>query len=205
MTAKELKKADKRDQILKAASDCFARFGYEKTTLDDIGKVVGLNKASLYYYYKNKETMFCDVLYIETDFYIKELQKKLVLANSISDKILMYLGERLNYFRLAMNLHNLTLDTVKKVEPVFQEFYNKILIKEEDFLTKYFEEGIESGEFVEIDPRKMANTMLMVATSIRYRALHISFVNMAGEADYQQILEEIRFASNLIIKGIKAR
>ena len=52
----------KKQEILKAASECFARFGYEKTTLDDIGKMVGLNKASLYYYYKNKEDIFAEVV-----------------------------------------------------------------------------------------------------------------------------------------------
>ena len=42
---------DKREQILKAAAECLSQYGYEKTTLSDIGKLVGLNKASLYYYY----------------------------------------------------------------------------------------------------------------------------------------------------------
>jgi hypothetical protein len=32
-----------------------ARFGYEKAALDDTGEIVGLNKASLYYYNKSKE------------------------------------------------------------------------------------------------------------------------------------------------------
>jgi AcrR family transcriptional regulator len=58
---------EKKKEILKAASDCFARYGYEKTTLDDIGKMVGLNKASLYYYYKNKEAIFSEVVFEETE------------------------------------------------------------------------------------------------------------------------------------------
>ena len=32
---------DKKAEIQKAASECFARYGYEKTTLDDIGRLVG--------------------------------------------------------------------------------------------------------------------------------------------------------------------
>ncbi|MFX0062900.1 MAG: TetR/AcrR family transcriptional regulator [Candidatus Hermodarchaeota archaeon] len=34
-----------------AASDCFAKYGYRKTTLEDISKIVGVRKASLYYYW----------------------------------------------------------------------------------------------------------------------------------------------------------
>lgn len=195
-------KEERGEKILKAASDCFARYGYEKTTLEEIGKVVGLNKASLYYYYKNKESIFCDVLFRETDQYMLELHKKLYLSKTIKEKILMYLGERLNYYRLVVNLHNLSVDTVKKVEPVFTEVYNKILMKESTFLTSYILEGIENGEFEKTDAKKVADALLMVATSIRYRALHISYVNMASEADYHQILEEIKYVSALMLKGI---
>ena len=41
-------KKDKRQMILEAAGECFDRFGYNKTTLKDIGERVGLNKASIY-------------------------------------------------------------------------------------------------------------------------------------------------------------
>ena len=60
-----MKSDEKRKKIIQAAGDCFARFGYEKTTMDDIGKKVGLNKASLYYYYKDKESIYTEVVYVE--------------------------------------------------------------------------------------------------------------------------------------------
>ena len=198
-------KEEKGEKILRAASDCFARYGYEKTTLEEIGKAVGLNKASLYYYYKNKESIFCDVLYRETDQYMQELHKKLNLSGTVKEKIMLYLGERLNYYRLVVNLHNLSVDTVKKVEPVFMEVYTKVLVKESTFLTAYITEGINNGEFEQVDAKKVADSLLLVATSIRYRALHISYVNMAMEANFHEILEEIRFVSALMINGISSK
>jgi AcrR family transcriptional regulator len=41
-----MSKEDKKLKVLKAESDCFGGYGYERTTSDDIGKLVGLNKAS---------------------------------------------------------------------------------------------------------------------------------------------------------------
>ncbi len=198
--SKEIRKA----KVLKGATDCFARYGYEKTTLEDIGKSVGLNKASLYYYYKNKEDIFCDVLFQEADIYMHELQGKIKSAKSSEAKILSYLSERLNYYRMMMNLHNLSLDTVRKVEPIFTEIYDKILKRESIYLASLIKDGIEGGEFVKVDVNRVADALLNVATSIRYRELHISFVKMAGEADYDRILEDIKFVSKLMLKGLKA-
>ena len=63
----EERKQDKKESILKAANICFSKYGYEKTTMDDIGKLAGLNKASLYYYYKNKESIYCEVVFLEAE------------------------------------------------------------------------------------------------------------------------------------------
>ena len=75
-----MSKEDKKLQVLKAASDCFGCYGQEKNTLDNIGKLVGLNKASLYYYFKNKESIFCDVIFRQVDIYLEQLQKKVKTA-----------------------------------------------------------------------------------------------------------------------------
>ena len=197
-------KAERKARVLKAASECFGKYGYEKTTLDDIGKAVGLNKASLYYYYKNKEDIFCDVLYQEAEIYMAELQKKIKGSRSAEAKVLSYLGERLNYYRTVVNLHNLSMDTVRKVEPLFTEIYDKILAKESVFLASLIKEGVEAGEFIKSDANRIADVMLNVATSIRYRQLHVSYVTMAGEADYNKISDEIRYVTKLILKGMKA-
>ncbi|CAN5364586.1 hypothetical protein BH11BAC2_BH11BAC2_10040 [soil metagenome] len=197
-------KEDRKLKILNAASECFARYGFEKTTLDDIGKIVGLNKASLYYYYVNKENIFCDVIFREADIYIEEIQKKVRSARSAEAKILSYLGERLNYYRLVVNLHNLSMDTIRKVEPVFSEIYDKILAKEAAFLSQLIKEGVDDGEFTKTDSQKLAEILLTVATSIRYREVHISYVRMAGEADYVKITDEVKLIAKMILKGIKA-
>ncbi|MBL0095706.1 MAG: helix-turn-helix transcriptional regulator [Bacteroidetes bacterium] len=41
-----VKRLEKKKLILNAAMDCFSQMGYDKTTLDEIGGKVNLNKAS---------------------------------------------------------------------------------------------------------------------------------------------------------------
>ena len=72
----------RRNNILEAARQCLARFGFDKMTLDDVGKIVGLNKASLYYYYSSKEALIIDVLTTEAVEYIESLREKVESVSS---------------------------------------------------------------------------------------------------------------------------
>lgn len=196
-------KAQRKEMILRAATDCFAKYGYGKTTLDDVGAIVGLNKASLYYYYKSKESLFCDVIFRETDMFLNELHSKISQASTTEEKILKYLDERINYYKKVVNLHNLALDTVRKVEPVFFDVYEKVLVKETDYLEGLIESGIKNKEFKETDSKLIAQSIIEVSTSVRYRQVHISSVKMAGEADFLCISNKIHVVAKLILAGIK--
>lgn len=196
-------KAQRKEMILRAATDCFAKYGYGKTTLDDVGAMVGLNKASLYYYYKSKESLFCDVIFRETDMFLDELHSKISHAPSTEEMILKYLDERINYYKKVVNLHNLALDTVRKVEPVFFDVYEKVLVKEAEYLEGLIESGIKNKEFKEIDAKLIAQSIIEVSTGVRYRQVHISSVKMAGEADFSSISKKISAVVKLILAGIK--
>lgn len=198
-----MKKEEKKQKVLKAAADCFARYGYDKTTLEDIGKAVGLNKASLYYYYKNKENIFCDVILQEAELFMQELQKKVKAARTYESRILNYMTERLNYYKNIVNLHNLSLDTIRKVEPIFNDVYDMVLQKETAFVAAMLREGQESGEFQKADVQRIAHILLEIAIAIRYKSIHTSNARMDADADYAGILEDTRMASKLILKGLK--
>jgi len=47
-----------REEILNGARELFERFGFKKTTMEDIARQVGKSKSALYYYYKTKEEIF---------------------------------------------------------------------------------------------------------------------------------------------------
>ncbi len=47
----------KRDQVLKAAAQCFNEKGFSGTSLKDVANILGLTDAALYYYVRNKEEL----------------------------------------------------------------------------------------------------------------------------------------------------
>src|SRR5215813_13828832 len=46
-----------RRQMLAAAIDCFARHGYQGTSIDRIAREVGVTKGALYYHFRDKEEL----------------------------------------------------------------------------------------------------------------------------------------------------
>jgi AcrR family transcriptional regulator len=47
-----------RVAILSAAEKLFARTGYETTRLEDVAEIVGLTRAALFYYFRDKQTLY---------------------------------------------------------------------------------------------------------------------------------------------------
>jgi AcrR family transcriptional regulator len=47
-----------RDHVLRQALECFLRFGYERTAMQDIATAAGLSRQGLYHHFSNKDELF---------------------------------------------------------------------------------------------------------------------------------------------------
>ncbi|MFX1259749.1 MAG: TetR/AcrR family transcriptional regulator, partial [Promethearchaeota archaeon] len=115
-----MKRNEQKQRIIDAARLCFARYGYEKTTMEDIGNQVGLNKTSLYHYFNNKEKIFSKVILQERAEYFEAIQLKLKNIKKCSEIILTFLKERLLFFAKVPILASLTIETIRKNHHIFQ-------------------------------------------------------------------------------------
>lgn len=192
-----VKREEKKLMILNAATECFSHMGYDKTTLDDIGGKVKLNKASLYYYYNSKEDIFCDVIYAEAQRFREEIRTKLKSFRTAEDKVVYFLSERTLFYKRIRNLQELTDDVVKKVEPIFTTLRDGIHQEEKTLLKDVLDEGIYRGEINRTDSGKLADVLLKVASAFRLP------VNGGADSGEQSALEDIRFTTRLMLRGIR--
>jgi TetR/AcrR family transcriptional regulator len=58
---RERERERRREQIIRAAEKAFFARGYDRVTMDEIAREADVNKALLYYYFKNKESLFLAV------------------------------------------------------------------------------------------------------------------------------------------------
>ena len=100
------KKDVNRETILQIAQEIFSKFGYKKTTLDDIAYAGRKGKSSLYYYFNSKEDLFQAVIAKEVDILKQALEKVVFRSMDPEEKLREYILTKLRTFRDLANLYN---------------------------------------------------------------------------------------------------
>ena len=191
-----IKREEKKQMIIHAATECFSQLGYDKTTLDDIGGKVKLNKASLYYYYNSKEDLFCDVIYAEAQRFREEIRNKTRALRSAEEKVIFFLTERSRFYKRLKHLQEITMNMMKKIEPIFYTLQQGIQQEEKNMLKEMLDEGIHTGEINRTDPSRLSEVLLKVSSAFKMNG------SDTEQSDINTI-EDIRFTTRLILRGVK--
>lgn len=78
---RERAKADRRDQLLRAAARLLAMRGYARVRLEDLGSAVGISGPAIYRHFPNKEALLVDLL---TDISRRLLEGGMTVAEAAS-------------------------------------------------------------------------------------------------------------------------
>ncbi len=95
-----------KNTIVSVATKLFSRFGFHKTSMDEIAKIARKAKGSLYYHFSSKEELFKEVVSKE----ILNLKNQLYIITkddslTPSEKIKAYLIKRMEVLNEAANYH----------------------------------------------------------------------------------------------------
>ena len=153
-----------RDKILSVANNLFGKFGFHKTSMDEIAKISRKAKGSLYYHFASKEDLFREVVSKE----ITNLKNQLtivVINNklSASEKINSYFIIRMEVLHNAINYH----ETIKADFFEHFDFIDDLRIEldvwEKEKIKIIIEQGIETNEFeIEGDIDILLDVYIMV-------------------------------------------
>ncbi|MFX0072905.1 MAG: TetR/AcrR family transcriptional regulator [Candidatus Hermodarchaeota archaeon] len=198
-----MKRKEQKERIITAARACFARYGYEKTTMEDIGRQVGLNKTSLYHYFKNKDDIFNQVILLEKTDYFDAIRSKLKRIKECEKRIFTFLEERLYFFSKVPTLASISIDTIQKNQPLFEKL-GKFLSKVEiEFLSEIIGECIENGDIIQCDSNRVAQSIITVADAIKMKMVKNLNILRITDIDFSGINKEIIFTVSLILQGLK--
>lgn len=137
-----------KESILSVADKLFSRFGFHKTSMDEIAKIARKAKGSLYYHFASKEELFKEVVSIEMTNLRNQLS--LIVNNpdlTSSEKVKKYLLKRMEILNSAANYH----ETLKA--DFFEHFHfiddlrTELDAWEKENLKKIILQGAEKGEF----------------------------------------------------------
>jgi AcrR family transcriptional regulator len=199
------KKDEVKEKIGKGAMRCFAQFGLDKTTLDDIAKTVGLNKTSLYYYYKSKEDIFIEVAIKEGYDFIMSLQKEALKKKGIEDQVLFYMTARFNYYKNVVNMSRVSVNTLNKILPKFFELYDEMMKQEKEFLSQLIQKAVKEQEIILTNEDKIASILINVSDALKHSVEQQAILKMENTINYTQSLSDMKFLVSLIFNGLKKK
>ncbi len=140
------KKDLNRETILKIAQEIFSKYGYKKTTLDDIANAVRKGKSSLYYYFKSKEDLFQAVIMKEVDVLGRELDKVINRNSDPVDKLRDYILTKLTIFRSLANFYHALENDVAAIGFI-EDIKHKYEQNEIRMIKRILIEGVRKNEF----------------------------------------------------------
>lgn len=201
------KREEKKQLILHAATECFSQNGYDKTTLDDIGNKVSLNKATLYYYYNSKDDLFCDVIYSEAHRFRELVRVGVNEKKGLEEKIIFLLFERTKFYQHLGHLHDIIVEQERKIEPIFISLRDGIYKEERNLLINILKESMDNGEIRYSDVSRLADVFLKMANNKPNQSQLIDDTGftITGGVQKDPVLEDIRFTTKLIVSGISTR
>ena len=194
------KNDEKKELVLRSASEVFARYGFDKTTLDDIGKRAGLNKASLYYYFKNKEDIFVAVVLSETQAFMSDLQAKALAYPDVRKQIRFFLTERIRRYGEVLHLTRLSADNLHRLEPAFDELAQEIKTGEVAFLVSLLRKaGAEQVLAINLPSATLADHLFYLSETLKHGIVRNATTLQAGEIDFAPAIEQMEFWLKIIL------
>jgi AcrR family transcriptional regulator len=149
MTAKE---EQVKQEIIKAAEALFQKHGINKTTMEDIAASMGKGKKYAYYYFKNKEEIFCEVINEDALRIMAVLDNALRNEISVAAKVRAFFSVRFNEVKKVAALYPAVLTEVQSHWPMISEVIKRHNTQFMAMLESLFREGIKNGEFKSISP-----------------------------------------------------
>ena len=82
---------EKKARIIAAAKELIARYGFKKTTMDEVAAKARMGKSTMYYYFKNKEEIFAEIVRIDSDHFRQKLNESIQdYSVGINDKLAIF-------------------------------------------------------------------------------------------------------------------
>ena len=191
------KKIDKREIILSIAQKKFARYGLQKTTIDEIAKDARISKGLIYHYFTNKEDIFYAVIKKETEIFESLIREKVNKERKPANKLKVFIKTRMNYMLESINLNELNREIAEIILPEVERGLIDYRKREIDLVASIIDEGIQHGDFKKIDSHKAAISFLSL-----FRSLEIPWIIDKNFFDVNKIVD---FSLNIFFEGINAR
>lgn len=147
-----VKKDEVRARIIQVAAKIFTRYGFKKTSMEEIAVASKKGKSSIYYYFSSKEDIFKAVVEMEAEVLKKDLRLEIAKVEDPIEQLKKYILFRMHKMNTLTNFYAaMKSDCVKHLNFIekIRKDYDKNEIK---LVSEILERGMKTGQFIIADP-----------------------------------------------------
>jgi AcrR family transcriptional regulator len=195
-------KPDKIENIIDAAQRRFSLYGLEKTSMREIANDLHISKASLYYYFPDKENLYLSVIGREQSEFIRIIKEELISIDDPAECLRMYALKRLSYFRTLLNLGRLKIVEIYGLKPVLASTLARFREEETMLVTKVLDTGNQTGLFIIDNTYKVAALFLDLLRGLRISFMTNKEFSVMDESEYESLSEKVGDITDIFINGL---
>jgi AcrR family transcriptional regulator len=188
-----------RDAILDAAGILLGRFGYHKTTMDDLAREAGVARRTLYLHFRSKDEIFLERIDRVVERLMTELRAIATGPGSAEERLRRMLIERVLY----------RFDTVRgyvqSLDEIFQALRQPYLQRREGYFAaesalfaRVLEEGARNGDLVVDDANETARAFISATSALIPYSL--SPKELGSRRDIERTTTRI---ADLLVSGLR--
>jgi AcrR family transcriptional regulator len=157
-----LDKDEVKEAIVNVARHIFSRFGFKKTTMDEIAIASRKGKSSIYYYFASKEEIFQAVVEKEASILKQELVKAISEAEDPAQKLKAHVLVRMHTMEKLANFYSAIKDDYLSHLDFVEKIRKKYDLEEIKMMENILNEGVENQVF-EIGDTNLAAIAIITA------------------------------------------
>lgn len=172
-TKRRLSRPERRQQIIEAAADLFARNGFRGTTTREVAAAAGVSEAAVFKHFATKEELYAAI--IEAKAQTEEILSSAIAAARERDdaQVLRSLArELIGRTQTDPTLMRLLFFSALEGHALSDMFFRSGVQRMDDFLSGYIADRVAAGAFRPVDPIQAAwNFIGMVTHHLLLREL----------------------------------
>lgn len=199
-----------KDRIFEAAIDLFSRQGYDRTSVRQIAKAVGLTESAVYRHYPNKDAILEAIFaFAEKSIYTPlPIEEDLggrtgtSLFRGLLAPLPAIIGAEASIIKIARIMYAEMFHD-PKIRRTFQEAYVK---KADDHLEALFRRGMDRGVVRACDPRALARVFNAFRSEWTFQTYVLDYGKSVDPAQAEKDLEpSIMFFEQFLVPGRDGR
>jgi AcrR family transcriptional regulator len=183
----------KKEQIIQQIAKLFFEKGYERTSIRDISKALGITNPGLYYYFKSKQEMLFSIIDDLIERALVDMREKIHLIQNPEDKISWIIQSHIKFYAE----HRAQTKVLVHERSSLEGEYAKILMEKETEYVNFFKEVVKEilgNSAVEIDIHVATYCLLGMLNWV------IHWYNPEGKVPPDTFAENI---SRIFLRGLR--